>query len=577
MAGSDNSNSVVIVALPAENDLVRKVSSEPEPHLTLCYLGNAEFTPEQLAHVTDYVEYASSMLNKFSLDVVTRGELGDKNADVLFFNKKWSENISRFRDQLLQDPLINAAYNDMEQYPDWMPHLTLGYPETPAKKSEQDFGEFYNVRFDRIAVWTGDSAGPTFPLQSYDYDLEVVMSQTTEESRAVVEDFLAHLGDKEMGKPVEGLEDFNLEDEYGDLLDLLDTYIGEVEPTVEHFGVKGMKWGVRKDRPDTEPLKSLGPDSVSRKTKSGETITLQKVQASKFQEFLGRHSKGFREEYSKQASLNILDSSGKKVGDAMVQKRSKDELYLEWLGINKSERGKGYASAVMKAGRDFGKQEGFKKMVLEVPGNSPDARHIYENLGFKYIGEANGGAKDPIWGGLSQMEYDFGSAKHSEDSVSAFLAHYGIKGMKWGVRRVASESGSSPKPTASSDAKLASAAQTKINSGGIKSASNHEIQLLVNRMNLERQYSQLQTQQKSSLEKGNQLTQKILKTGKTVEDVRRFLETPTGKVVKNTLKGAFAAGKVAAAGYSGGASAAAGVGAGLAVRRAANHYTNVGR
>jgi ribosomal protein S18 acetylase RimI-like enzyme len=224
-------------------------------------------------------------------------------------------------------------------------------------------------------------------------------------------------------------DDFNLEDEYGGLLDLLEEYIAEAEPTVEHFGVKGMKWGVRKDRPAAEPLKSLGPDSVSRKTKTGETITLQKVQASKFQEFLGRHSKGFREEYSKQASLNILDSSGKKVGDAMVQKRSKDELYLEWLGIKKSERGKGYASAVMKAGRDFGKQEGFKKMVLEVPGNSPDARHIYENLGFKYVGEVDGGHKDPIWGGLSKMEYDFDEVKHGE------LTHYGVKGMRWGHRK----------------------------------------------------------------------------------------------------------------------------------------------
>lgn len=221
--------------------------------------------------------------------------------------------------------------------------------------------------------------------------------------------------------PIDKIDDFNLNDEYGSLLDFLDTYVSEMESSVKHFGVKGMKWGVRKEQPtkNREPIKSLGPDSVTRKTKNGEIITLQKVPPSKLQNFLGRHSKNFREEYSKQASLRILDSSGKRVGDAMVQKRSKDELYLEWLGIDKSERGKGYASAVMKAGRDFGKQEGFKKMVLEVPGNSPDARHIYENLGFKYVGEVDGGFKDPIWGGLSKMEYDFDSVEHGS------ISHYG--------------------------------------------------------------------------------------------------------------------------------------------------------
>lgn len=341
MAGSDDSNSVVIVALPAEDSDVRKISSEPEPHLTLLYLGDVKFTPEQFANLTDYVKYASTLLHQFSLEVIDRGELGDSKADVLFFYKNWSKEISRFRDHLLQDPNINAAYNSIEQFEGWTPHLTLGYPETPAKKlSDKDHLNLYSVRFDRIAVWNGDYSGPTFDLKPFDYgDLEIAMSEATE----------------------------------------------------------------------------------------------------------------------------IL--------------------------------------------------------------------------------------------------------------VDNFLSHYGIKGMKWGVRRAGDSSSSSP---ASADSKLATAAQTKINEGGVRSVSNHELQLLVNRMNLEKQYSQLQIQNKSQMDRGLQTTQKILKVGKTVEDVRRFLDTPSGKILKNTLKGAFAAAKVAAAVKTGGASKAATVGAEMAVRRAANHYTNVG-
>src|SRR5687768_15745564 len=177
------------------------------------------------------------------------------------------------------------------------------------------------------------------------------------------------LNETSKGGPVKMSSDFNLEAEYGDLLDLIESNIAEMSEGLKHYGVKGMKWGVRKsDKPTREPLKSLGPDTVSRKTASGETITLQKVPPTKVAELTGRMSKKYREWYSKNASLDILDGSGKKVGDAYVTKRNKDELYLNWLGIDKSARGKGYATAVMQAGRDFGKQEGFKKMTLEVPG-----------------------------------------------------------------------------------------------------------------------------------------------------------------------------------------------------------------
>ena len=54
---------------------------------------------------------------------------------------------------------------------------------------------------------------------------------------------------------------------------------------------------------------------------------------------------------------------------------------------------------------DFAKAEGFKRMALEVPGISPDARHIYEKFGFKEVGKQTGA--DDFWGGLTIMERRF--------------------------------------------------------------------------------------------------------------------------------------------------------------------------
>lgn len=73
-----------------------------------------------------------------------------------------------------------------------------------------------------------------------------------------------------------------------------------------------------------------------------------------------------------------------------------------------------------------------------------------------------------------------------------FLAHYGVKGQKWGVRRASrgTSSGSSiVKPHA--DALMAKEAKTKVKKGSVDALSNTELQSLVSRMNLEKQYKTL--------------------------------------------------------------------------------------
>lgn len=331
---------LVIVALPTEYDAIRTVSSQKEPHLTLLYLGRPGYSPDQIEHIRSYVDHASSLLTEFGLEGVERGELGPKRADVLFFNKSWVQWLEEFRSTLLQDPLISAAYNAIEQYPNWTPHLTLGFPDDPAKESKTNPNAY--VRFDRISLWTGDYTGPTFKLRNY--DMEVAMSQ--------------------------------------------------------------------------------------------------------------------------------LAPSGPVVDDGLM--------------------------------------------------------------------------------------------------------HYGVKGMKWGVHRSDAElaRASTRTPRASADAKAADSAQTKIHAGGTRTLSNQELQGLITRMNLERQYQSMTAQNHVETDRGLAATKKILKYGKTVEEVRKFLDTPTGKAIKNGVKVAATAG---AAYATGGASSAAAAGTSLVVRRAANHYTNTGR
>lgn len=187
---------LAIVAIPSEDDYVWNISSEKVPHLTLLFLGDQSNNPN-LVRIAEYLEHVTSTsLYQFGLEVDRRGRLGDKDADVVFFTKRDTKMLEEARAYLLQDPNIFKAYHSTEQFPSWTPHLTLGYPETPARPLENNNGYVRRiswVTFDRIALWTGDYEGPEFRLKDRYSSEEVSMSD------------------------------------------------------LAHYGVKGMKWGVRKD------------------------------------------------------------------------------------------------------------------------------------------------------------------------------------------------------------------------------------------------------------------------------------------------------------------------------------------
>lgn len=186
--------STAIVAVPDQMDPVWKVSSEKIPHLTLLFLG--ETTDEQNRKIADFLKHAvSQSLSKFGLLVTNRGVLGPDKADVLFVADRdygYIQHLKDFRHHCLQNRTIQEAYHATEQWPDWVPHITLGYPERPAK-TLLDSVSLNWIQFNKIFLWTGDFEGVEFPLKD-DYSLEVAMSD------------------------------------------------------LSHYGVKGMQWGVRKDK-----------------------------------------------------------------------------------------------------------------------------------------------------------------------------------------------------------------------------------------------------------------------------------------------------------------------------------------
>lgn len=275
----------VIVALPKEDDPVRNVSSEKEPHLTLLYLGSPDYTSDEIDNISKYIEHASSQLDPFSLDVDLRGELGDEHADVLFFRKSSAELVETFRRNLLKNNLINKAYLSTDQFPVWTPHLTLGYPSTPAKRSANLDHQTPWVLFDRIALWTGDYEGLTFNL-NYDFDPMMVKMSQTKRAR-------------------------------------------DVPDILSHYGVKGMKWGVTRSSsqsssdPDSADVVSVKASKKKIAKNSGKTDSLSNKD---LQDLVTRMN--LEQQYTKIKKDQKLTNKGSRKGKEILDKyRTLNDLY----------------------------------------------------------------------------------------------------------------------------------------------------------------------------------------------------------------------------------------------------------
>jgi ribosomal protein S18 acetylase RimI-like enzyme len=324
---------------------------------------------------------------------------------------------------------------------------------------------------------------------------------------------------------------------------------GGVEDFLKHHGVKGMKWGVRNNGSGSGSKPSAkipkGDLVLQEKLKSGETVSIYKKPPPPIARFISKHSESYKNDVAAYAMFGLHGTDGKKVGDAAFVRDSKTSLYLDWIGIKQKERGKGYASSALRGVIKYSQGEGITKLTLEVPTNAPDARHIYESLGFK-AGKTVVDKDDPAFGGLTPMSLNVPkvSVKHAEEDDQAFvdafaeflskhfanldvikhmtsvediLSHHGVKGMKWGKK----------KNPPSADAARSASVKTTAKKQGLHTVSNKDLQEAITRMNLEQNFKRLKVNDQSAATRW--ISSTLLEVGK------REVQTQLAKKVGGTL------------------------------------------
>lgn len=144
----------LIVLLPAETDPTVTASSEDAAHLTFIWMGDVNELAADAEELEQAVRiYAQDLDGPIVVPVRERGLLGDEDADVLFLEP--TDALIAARDGLLANELVRAAHDGAEQYPEWTPHVTLGYPEgVEGGPAVADYTA-EEVTFDRVGLWLG--------------------------------------------------------------------------------------------------------------------------------------------------------------------------------------------------------------------------------------------------------------------------------------------------------------------------------------------------------------------------------------------------------------------------------------
>ena len=253
---------------------------------------------------------------------------------------------------------------------------------------------------------------------------------------------------------------------------------------IKHYGVKGMRWGFRKSTSS-----SSGPSSrkVARGDKKFER------QANTLGTALKVHNRAA--DLTNKNDVDRINNKPAYKGQDFTKDTPLRRKYY-------AEHQRAYLNNLEKAAGELGTNaSGTKKYtILEKDNGDWDIVTVDIKKKVKHAEEELPSVR-PVFdetGHILSLTVVSNTIEHGE-ALTAELLHYGVKGMRWGFRKSSSgvSIGRKAKAPSSADFKKAAAAKSKVKKGGgTHTLDNDELQSLIKRMNLEKQYAELSKRDK---------------------------------------------------------------------------------
>lgn len=267
----------------------------------------------------------------------------------------------------------------------------------------------------------------------------------------------------------------------------------ELDRFLAHHGVKGMKWGVRRaekkaakaaDKADAKWVKDVAKSWVgvyNGAADSNNAVLKRLNNDPRFKNQDFRKPSALRSQYYEEMrqafEKNYNDSAAK-----VLPKNPTGRLKVSMTLDNPSQ----FPSFYVDATDAMAHADSLERFQLNVE---------YDDMG--YISSINVPAE--------LMQTDI-----TEEDLDAYLEHYGVKGMKWGVHRTRGSGTVSSMPRSA------------------KQMTDEELQRAVDRLNLEQRYHNLNVRK---TKRGHEKVKELLAIGTTVNAAIAFAASPAGKIV----------------------------------------------